>query len=358
MTSSADPAATLDLATPRTGSDFAELSRRIKSAGLLRRRPVYYTLRIGSNLLALFACCVAFLVIGDSWWQLLVAVVFALVFTQLAFIGHDAGHKQIFRTRRSNDAIGYVHAGLVGLSYGWWVGKHNRHHANPNHEDEDPDIDMAVLAFSVEQSMGKRGFLRWMIKHQAYFFFPLLLLEGINLRRVSIQAVWTDAVKNRGLEAVLVVVQTVGYLAAVFLVLSPLKAVLFIAVHQALWGLYMGISFAPNHKGMPTLSAGHSLDFLRKQVLTSRNVTGGRWVDFALGGLNYQIEHHLFPNMPRANLRRAQKIVHEFCLRHDIAYSQCGPRCGRTAMCCSICTPSGRHCAARQAPPKHQEESS
>ena len=58
---------------------------------------------------------------------------------------------------------------------------------------------------------------------------------------------------------------------------------------------------------MPT--AEDELDFLRKQVLTSRNVRGGRLVDIALGGLNYQIEHHLFPNMPRANLRRAQPIV-------------------------------------------------
>ena len=61
----------------------------------------------------------------------------------------------------------------------------------------------------------------------------------------------------------------------------------------------MGCSFAPNHKGMPVLSAGHTLDFLRKQVLTSRNIRGGWFVDILLGGLNYQIEHHLFPSMPR-----------------------------------------------------------
>jgi fatty acid desaturase len=73
---------------------------------------------------------------------------------------------------------------------------------------------------------------------------------------------------------------------------------------------------------MPTISAGHKLDFLRKQVLTSRNVRGGRFTDFALGGLNYQIEHHLFPSMPRANLRHAQAHVREFCLHRGIPYSQ------------------------------------
>jgi fatty acid desaturase len=86
----------------------------------------------------------------------------------------------------------------------------------------------------------------------------------------------------------------------------------------------MGCSFAPNHKGMLTLSEGHDLDFLRKQVLTSHNVIGGRWVDFALGGLNFQIEHHLFPSMPRPTLRRAQPLVHAFCIEKGISYSQGG----------------------------------
>ncbi len=91
--------------------------------------------------------------------------------------------------------------------------------------------------------------------------------------------------------------------------LSPEKAVAFAAVHQAVWGIYMGSTFAPNHKGMPIIAAADNLDFLRRQVLTSRNVRGGWFTDFALGGLNYQIEHHLFPSMPRGSLRHAQPIV-------------------------------------------------
>jgi fatty acid desaturase len=93
-----------------------------------------------------------------------------------------------------------------------------------------------------------------------------------------------------------------------------------VVVHQALFGIYLGCSFAPNHKGMPILSADDETDFLRRQVLTSRNVHGGRFVDFLLGGLNYQIEHHLFPSMPRPSLRRAQPIVRDFCREHDVSY--------------------------------------
>jgi fatty acid desaturase len=108
----------------------------------------------------------------------------------------------------------------------------------------------------------------------------------------------------------------------VFFVLPPVKAMLFILVQQGLFGFYLGCSFAPNHKGMPVLAASDKTDFLRRQVLTSRNVRGGWLTDFALGGLNYQIEHHLFPSMPRPNLRRAQALVAAFCAEREVPYAR------------------------------------
>ena len=104
--------------------------------------------------------------------------------------------------------------------------------------------------------------------------------------------------------------------------MSPLKALTFIAIHQAVWGLYMGCSFAPNHKGMPIIGAHENLDYLRRQVLTSRNVRGGWFTDMLLGGLNYQIEHHLFPNMPRASLRHAQHLIRSHCDNLGITYTE------------------------------------
>jgi fatty acid desaturase len=89
-----------------------------------------------------------------------------------------------------------------------------------------------------------------------------------------------------------------------------------------LFGLYLGCCFAPNHKGMPMLEEGKEPDYLRRQVLTSRNVRGSRVVDFLMGGLNYQIEHHLFPSMPRPNLRRAQPLVRAFCAEPGISYRE------------------------------------
>jgi fatty acid desaturase len=324
MTTASSAAAAATTQPDQLGSDFAELSRTIREAGLLRRRYGYYALHSGLSIVAFVGAWVVFGFLGDSWWQLLVAAFVALVSTQLSFTGHDAGHKQIFRGKRANDAIGLLHGGLTGLSYGWWIAKHNRHHANPNHEDDDPDLDISALAFTKGQGLTKVGLTRWIAKYQAFLFFPLLLLEGINLHVSSITAVWRGQTKAGQLEKVLLAVHVVAYLTAVFVVLSPGKAVLFIVVHQCVWGVYMGCSFAPNHKGMATMTKGHTLDFLRKQVLTSRNVSGGRWVDITLGGLNFQIEHHLFPNMPRPNLRRAQPIVRDYCRAKGIDYAECG----------------------------------
>ncbi|BCB81750.1 acyl-CoA desaturase [Phytohabitans flavus] len=310
----------------KRGSDFAQLSKRVNEAGLMARRPWWYAAKIAFTSALFIGGWVAFFVVGNSWWQLLVAVFLAVATTQVAFLGHDAGHRQMFRTRRPSEVFGLVAGNLaIGLSYGWWMDKHTRHHANPNHEDEDPDVAPGALAWTREQALARTGGLgRWLARWQAYLFFPLLTLEGLNLHAASFRALKSAPMRYRRLEAVLLGVHVVAYLAVVFTVLSPGLALLFIAVHQGLWGVYMGCSFAPNHKGMPMLTAEDDVDFLRKQVLTSRNVRGGKFVDFALGGLNYQIEHHLFPSMARPNLRKAQPIVEAYCAEQGIAYEATG----------------------------------
>jgi fatty acid desaturase len=305
------------------GSAYAELSRQVKQAGLLRPRSRYYLWKIALTAAALTAAWTAFALIGNSWWQLLVAGALAGVFTQMGFLGHDAGHRQIFASRRANYVLGILHGNLaIGLSYGWWVDKHNRHHANPNQEDKDPDLAVGALAFTARHAAAAGPLARLAYRNQAYLFFPLLLLEAVNLHVASIQALTRRAARHRTWEIVLLTTHLGGYLGAVFLVLSPVKALLFILVHQGLFGVYLGCSFAPNHKGMALLDPDDHSDFLRRQVLTSRNVNGGRLTDFALGGLNYQIEHHLFPSMPRPNLRRSQHLIREFCRQHGLPYTQ------------------------------------
>ncbi|MEQ4721560.1 acyl-CoA desaturase [Nonomuraea sp. B19D2] len=307
------------------GSDFAKLSRRIAQAGLLDKRPGYYTARIGF-VGGLFAGSWAlFAAVGDSWWQVLVAVLLAVAFAQVTLLAHDLAHGQICRSRRTSRIAGLLVGNLaIGLGYGWWMDKHTRHHANPNHEDHDPDVSPDVLLWSDNQAENARGLARFVGRWQAFLFFPLLTLEALNLKVASFRGLRRDSLKGRKTEGLLLVAHNVAYLGAAFLVLSPGKALVFLAVHLACYGVYLGCTFAPNHKGMPVLTAEDELDYLRRQVLTSRNVRGGRLVNTALGGLNYQIEHHLFPSMPTANLRKAQPIVRAYCESIGVDYIQCG----------------------------------
>jgi len=129
-----------------SGSDYALLSRRVRSAGLMRHRPLRSVTALAVTLLLLTGGWAAFLLIGDSWWQLTVAVVLAFAFTQCGFRGHEAGHRQLFHGKRANDATGLVFGNLfIGLGFGWWVAKHNRHHAHPNQVGRDPDIETGAL---------------------------------------------------------------------------------------------------------------------------------------------------------------------------------------------------------------------
>jgi fatty acid desaturase len=315
--------ATLNPPTKR-GSDFAALSQLIAQAGLMRRRPGYYLTRIGLVTSLYIAGWVAFVAVGDSWYQLIVAPCLAVVFAQLALVAHDIAHRQVFRGRRASTIAGLLAGNLgIGMSYGWWMDKHTRHHANPNHEQRDPDVRPEVLVWSTRQARASAGIARLLGRWQAFLFFPLLTLEGLSLHVNSIRALTRPALRHRAIEAPLLILRVVGYLGAVLLVLSPARAMAFLALHMGLFGVYLGCTFAPNHKGMVMLTNdGDQPDFLRRQVLTSRNVRGGHIITALLGGLNYQIEHHLFPSMPTPNLRHARPIVRDYCARIGVTYTE------------------------------------
>ncbi|MGW3267977.1 fatty acid desaturase family protein [Streptomyces sp. NPDC001056] len=309
----------------RAGSDFAGLSRRIAEAGLLERRPGYYTVRLGVVIALLTAGWGAFFALGDTWWQLAVAAFLALVFGQVALVAHDLAHRQVFRRRRPSEIWGRLFGNLgIGMSYGWWMNKHTRHHANPNHEELDPDVSPDILVWSTDQARNSSGVSRLIGGRQAALFFPLLTLEGFNLHVAGVRALRSPSMKNRLLEGSLLFLHIAAYLTALFVVLPPGKAVAFLAVHQCLFGVYLGCTFAPNHKGMPTFTGDERPDFLRRQVLTSRNVRGGLLTDVMLGGLNYQIEHHLFPSMPTPHLRRARTVVRAYCAEIGVPYYETG----------------------------------
>jgi fatty acid desaturase len=311
---------------------YGELASRIRELGLLRRRPWSYAAGFALVMAGLVAVVIAMVVWSHSWWLLLLAPVLGVVATQIGFLGHDVGHLQVTRNVAHSRILGLVDGNLMGgLSYGWWVAKHNAHHAHPNDLERDPDVRAGALIFDAGQANGRRGIAGWTTRHQAALFFPFLLGEAVNLHVASVRRLFQPGLRLRVPEGLLMLAHFVAYVALLALTLTWPQALLFVAIHKGVQGLYLGCSFAPNHKGMPTLDAEQDADPLLRQVLTSRNVRGGWFTDAALGGLNYQIEHHLFPSMPRANLRHAQPVVQSFCADRGIPYAQCSAIASYTA---------------------------
>ncbi|HEY7832515.1 MAG TPA: acyl-CoA desaturase [Ktedonobacterales bacterium] len=306
---------------PGDEASYAELKRLVKEHGLLDRHPLRALARV-AIVDALLVVSVAVLFgVHIFWVQCLNALLLAFVSTQLGFTGHDAGHRQSFASTRLNDAVGLVHGNLgLGMSFSWWMDKHNRHHSHPNEIDSDPDIDIPQLAFTPEDAARKRGFGRFVAAHQVWFFFPLLMLVALDLQRSSVLFLLRDKVRHPKTETLLLVLHYVIYLGVIFSALPAWQAVVFIVIHKAATGLYLGSTFAPNHKGMLLIEHNSTMDFLRRQVLTARNVRAHPLTDIWYGGLNYQIEHHLFPAMSRGNLPRAQKVIRAYCQGHGVSY--------------------------------------
>ena len=267
----------------------------------------------------------ALVLVGNSWYSLVCAPGLAVLTTQVVFIGHDAGHNQISASHRVNRWVGLAAGNLLaGISFGWWVPKHNAHHARPNQIGEDPDIGTGVLAFTFtgEDAVARAGVRRRIARWQAWLFVPLLMAEGVGLHITRADHLLRRRDRAAIFEGLLLLIHTAAYLNLVLVFLSPVRAIAFMAVNQAVLGLYLGLSFAPNHKGMPVLGAGSRMPFAVRQVVTARNIAGGRIVDFVLGGLNHQIEHHLFPTMPRPNLMKVRTMVRSFCSENDLPYTE------------------------------------
>ncbi|MQY26414.1 fatty acid desaturase family protein [Nocardia aurantia] len=321
-----DPIAESDrsAAAGRRESPFPALQAEIRAAGLLDLRWRHYLGKMIVNVIMLIAGWTVFFVLGSSWWQLLVAVYLAFCYVQTGLLGHDIGHHQVSRRKRTMEALGYLHGNLLlGASYEWWINHHNRHHSNPNHIEKDPDIVRRKAIFTAEQadqpmSAGRR----FVVRHQEKVFFPMAILESLGLRVVSARAIAQRTVRRPIVEGALIAVHFAAYLTAVFVVLDLPKALVFIAVHHGLTGLYGGMIFAPNHKGMPVRTDRESLDWMTRQVITARNIRGGLVTDYLYGGLNYQIEHHLFPSMPQPNLGRAHPIVRRHCEAAGLTYHE------------------------------------
>ncbi|MFJ6416320.1 fatty acid desaturase family protein [Paeniglutamicibacter sp. NPDC091659] len=303
---------------------YLQLSRAVHEAGLIRRRYGFYWAMIIGWVLTLAGLSAAVVLLGETWYQMGIAALIGVSMAQLGFLAHEAAHREVFASRAWNEWTARILSGLfMGLSYGWWMAKHNSHHAHPNHEGKDPDVDSTVLVLTPDASDRRTGIGAKLARHQGIYFIPLLCLEGLHLHVVSLRTLLAaPGVAHRFSEIALIVIRHTAYLTLLWAVLPAGMVLVFVGVQVAVFGLLLGGVFALNHIGMPTVPSGVHVDFLRRQVHLSRNIKDGPMVRFLMGGLQYQIEHHLFPVAPRPSLPALQKLVREYCSRYDVPYTE------------------------------------
>lgn len=317
------------LTVDHSTTHFNRILNRVRAAGLLEKQPKFYLVRLlaitlFSLLFWFLSGLFASLSQQHNGWLVLAFVSVALLgilSAQYGFIAHEAAHRQIFKNNKLNDWVGLVLANLfAGLSYGFWLRKHNKHHQRPNQIGQDPDIAIRVLSFTTESKESKRGLEKWVSDRQGYLFPLLLLFTGFDLLVDSFAGLRrTDrSLPIRLLEFSLMLIRQVTPYVIFALLFGPIWSLALWLVMMMTFGFFMGAAFAPNHKGMPLVEKDSKLDFFTRQVLTSRNIKGSWLKDNLMGGLNYQVEHHLFPSMARPNLRQAHQFVVEYCQEHGI----------------------------------------
>ncbi len=236
---------------------------------------------------------------------------------QLAYIAHDAGHGHISRHGFVNKLVGQLALTVTsGYAFSSWTRSHDQHHRRPNVVDLDPDVDTAWAAlhdWARPQTRAQKFTTR--VQHWIVLPYYTVHLFELRLRGLRDVLAWRLRADALGLA-----LHFVGFFVLPALVF-PVSRVLgcYVAL-SAGSGVYYGLIFAVNHIGATYVRAHEQVDFVRLQVLSSRNILTGRFGEFAMGGLNFQIEHHLLPALPRFQLRRASEPIREFCARQALHY--------------------------------------
>ena len=300
--------------------DFKVLDNRVREAGLYERTYGRYFVCFGL-IMGGIALAFYFLTLTDNvYWQMLNAVFFAFVLVQAGMLGHDLSHGQVFASNTNNNSVGVIMWGLVGgMSEGGWYDKHNAHHKHVNHDGLDPDLDLPFI-FSNSQT-GEKSFLtqKFILPYQHILFFILLPLAYPSLVLWSAQRIFSSFSLINILELILICVHFIIFFYVPFSLLPFNVAVVFLLVTSFAIGAYMGMVFAPNHKGETIVGRNEEHTWV-SQITSTRNLYY-YWPTFIIfSGLDLQVEHHLFPKMSRFNYSKAQKFVKEYCLENNIRY--------------------------------------
>lgn len=302
---------------------YKNLRETITKEGILDRDYFFYASLFTVSMLGFLFSAFLFLVSFTTPLAPLYFLLFMIFGIQLAGIFHDAGHKAIFKSAKNNNMLGYITAFVANMSFSYWKYKHNKHHAKPNEIDADPDIDIPLFSFT--ENKKQQNFLtKSLLKYQAYLYYPLGTTTLFYERYKSLIYMKNHFKPKMIFEILSLVAGAFFWYIAPFFLLPPVLAVLFVILTNFGIGIYMSNIFAPNHKGMPQIKSGAKISFIEQQVRTARNIKPSLFVDTFYVGLNYQIEHHLFPDCPRRKLGLITPHLKKICDQMGVEYTEAG----------------------------------
>ncbi|KAK0724786.1 desaturase-like protein [Lasiosphaeris hirsuta] len=317
------------------------LGERIKAEGLFECNYSAYAIE-GTRYAILFGLMVFFLHKG---WYTVSAVFLGCFWHQLVFTAHDAGHMGITHSFHGDTVIGIIIADFLGgLSIGWWKRNHNVHHIVTNSPEHDPDIEhMPFFAIShrflgslrstyYDRIMHYDVFAKALVSVQHHMYFFILLFGRFNLYRLSWEYLILGLGPKKGpawwhrhleIAGNLFFWAWFGYGVLYRSIDGNWNRFVFVMVsHMVTAPLHGQITLS--HFAMSTADLGVDESFPQKMLRTTMDVDCPPWLDFFHGGLQFQAIHHLYPRIPRHNLRRTQKLVQEFCDDVGIPYALYG----------------------------------
>lgn len=259
--------------------------------------------------------------LGPLW--LLLAPLCAVAMLTMGFVGHDAGHHALSRKPWANDALGqFAMTFLCGMSFGFWRSRHNLHHVHCQEVEADPDMHFGVL-FSVYPNSANwhTPLGRMFLRIQKWAFWPLASFYWVTLRYDGIRDLFQQPKQTR-VDRFLMPLHWIVLVIMPGVIFGWRETIVAYVVVSCLSSLMTASVFIPNHIGMRRLQNGEKLSYLEQQITTSRNIANPPWLDFYYGGLNSQIEHHLFPRVAHHRYRAMRPIVRAFCAKHGFAYNE------------------------------------
>jgi len=309
--------------------DFIELRKAVEREGLLDTNWAWFYLKIAST----FAFIPIAYVLNLFGYHFLSALLLGTAWQQFGWISHELLHHSVYKNRDMNRLLGWWGGCVIlGFSRIWWNDRHNAHHAATNIDGSDPDIDnLPLLAWSKEDVKRASTTERALIKYQQYYFWFILPLLNViwcvnsilftkNVLRNSKYSYYRRYYLS---EAIGIALHYVWLSAFLYTSLPTWGAIVkYIIIAKLIAGSFLAFVVFFNHYSCPKLDfdsvAGEN--FVIMQLVSTRNMTPGVFTDWFWGGLNYQIEHHLFPTMPRSNLYKCSLKIRAFCKKHKIPY--------------------------------------